>query len=346
MNQALVSRTQPPEEIVERNPRRHPSAPATAALFLLIAFLTGCAWLVRSATIVVMKVNAQFSAKEIEIEIKKSFIESYKDRVSIKATFTVDKAMQNPVARVLDGDLHMSGRAPEITLVTVAEIANAAMAKKATDLVHRAEGTGKPLKISGVWRIWAEHAGNAKEEQGTPLPAASSKNPDHVFEIHPITRINDIDVLDTFKPIEGYLPGGAETTFEIYEKAECRITVKPEMVSLVTRPGLYNDVEFIMEITDDRQVVVPGGRFVFASARDLKGDLLVKRLRMVFAQSSAPEKVVRLLKRGARLHVYGLPRVDFAEVARRVRGARTDPALLVKTLPYEIIIQGVYRDAQ
>jgi hypothetical protein len=118
------------------------------------------------------------------------------------------------------------------------------------------------------------------------------------------------------------------------------------MVSLVTRPGLYNDVEFIMEIVDDRQIVAPGGRFVFASARDLKGDLLVKRLRMVFAQSSAPEKVVRLLKRGARLHVYGLPRMDFAEVSRRVWGSRTDPTLLAKPLPYEIIIQGVYKDAK
>jgi hypothetical protein len=45
-------------------------------------------------------------------------------------------------------------------------------------------------------------------------------------------------------------------------------------------------------------------------------------------------------------HVFGLPRVDFAEVSRRVRSSRTNPGLLVKPLPYEIIIQGVYRDAK
>ncbi len=55
---------------------------------------------------------------------------------------------------------------------------------------------------------------------------------------------------------------------------------------------------------------------------------------------------MRLLKRGNRLHVYGLPRVDFAEVSRRVRGSQKDPALLAKPLPYEIIIQGVYKDAK
>ena len=101
-----------------------------------------------------------------------------------------------------------------------------------------------------------------------------------------------------------------------------------------------------MEITDDRQIEVPGGRFVIASVRDLKGNLLVERLRMVFATGTPPERAVRLLKRGDRLHVFGLPRVDFAEVSRRVKSSRTDPALLVKPLPYEIIIQGVYKDTK
>ncbi|MGZ8896563.1 MAG: hypothetical protein ACXW3H_10175 [Candidatus Aminicenantales bacterium] len=329
-----------------RCPILHPSAFAAAALVLLMGALGGCAFLAREATRAFMNVNEMFSAKDIEIQINKSFLEKYKDRVSITTTFTVDQAMQNPAARKFDGDLHMSGQAPEIGLPAVAEIANGAFAKRAADLVHSVEGTGKPLKISGVWRIWAEHAARATEEQGTPLPAAKSNNPGHVFEIHPITRINNIGTLDTFRPIEGYMPGGAGSTFEMYEKAECTLTVKPKTVSIVTRKGLYNDVEFLMEITDARQIVAPGGRFVIASAMDMKGKLLVKRLRMVFASGTPPEKAVRLLKRGDRLHVYGLPRMDFAEVSRRVRGSQADPALLTKPLPYEIIIQGVYKDAK
>ncbi len=331
---------------MERHPLQHPSALAIAALFLLMGVLNGCAYLVRQAQVAYMKVNAQLSDQELEIEINKSFLEKYKDRVSINATFTVDKAVQNPVARIFDGDFHLSGRAPEIALPVVAEIANGASAKKASDLVHGAEGTGKPLKISGVWRIWPEHAGSAKEEQGKPLAASTSSNPGHIFEIHPVTRINDVEVLDTFRPIEGYMPGDARDTLEGYEKIVCKLTVKPKTVLIVTRKGLWNDVEFLMEIAADRQIGVPGGRFVIASARDLKGNLLVKRLRMVFVTGTPPERAVRLLKRGSRLHVYGLPRVDFAEVSRRVRGSQKDPALLVKPLPYEIIIQGVYKDAK
>jgi hypothetical protein len=331
---------------MERHPLRYPSALAAAALFLLMGVFNGCARFMRGATLFYLNVNAMFSAKEIEIVLNKSFIEKYKDRVGITATFTVDKAMLHPIARIFDGDFHLSGRAPEITLPVVAEIANGASAKKAVDLVHSAEGKGKPLKISGVWRIWPEHGGGAKQEQGTPLAAMESDNPSHVFEIHPVTWINDIGVLDTFTPIEGFMGGDAKDCFEIYEKVECTITVKPSAVSIVTHKGLRNDVEFLMEIVDGRQIEAPGGRFVIASARDLKGNLLVERLRMVFATGTPPERAVRLLKRGNRLHVFGLPRVDFAEVSRRVRNSQKNPALLVKPLPYEIIIQGVYKDAK
>jgi hypothetical protein len=343
---SLVSETPQTEEIMKRHPFQHRSALAIAALVLLMGVLGGCAYLVRSATNVYLDVNAMFSSREIEIVINTSFIKKYKDRVSISTTFTVDKAMQNPIARMFDGDFHMAGRAPEITLPAVAEIANGVSAKKAIDLVHGAEGTHKPLKISGVWRIWPEHGGGDKQEQGEPLSAMESDNPSHVFEIHPVTRINDVEILHTFTPIEGFMGGDAHNCFEIYEKAKCTLTVRPKAVSIVTRKGLRNDVEFIMEIIEDRQIEVPGGRFVIASARDLKGNLLVKRLRMVFAKNTPPERAVRLLNRGDRLQVFGLPRVDFAEISRRVKSSQTNPGLLVKPLPYEIIIQGVYKDTR
>ncbi|HYL31374.1 MAG TPA: hypothetical protein VEU27_15770, partial [Gemmatimonadales bacterium] len=120
------------------------------------------------------------------------------------------------------------------------------------------------------------------------------------------------------------------------------LRVKPKTVSIVTETGLYNDVEFIMKIADVPQVVVADGRFVTASALDLDGNVLVERLRMVFAKGTPPEQAVRPLKGGDRLHVYGMPRLDFAEIARRVRDYRRDPAVLTQPLPYEIVILGIY----
>jgi hypothetical protein len=316
----------------------------SAACLLLVCSLAGCALIARQATIAYVAVTAE--SRDIDIQLNRSFVERYKNKVTIHTTFTVDRAMGSPVPIFLDGDLHFAGRAPQITLPTVAEIANAASQKEAVALVHQAERTHRPLNVSGVWRLWAEHSGITTQEQGESLPPYETSNPEHVFEMHPVTRINDLGLLESFHPVDGFKPGGAQRTFAIYQKASCAIRVKPTTITIVVQPGLYNDVEFIMELVDDQPLVAEDGRFVNASARDMDGDLIVDHLRMVFVNGTAPERAVRRLKRGDRLHVYGLPRLDFAEISRRIRAAGPNPAPIPGPLPYEIIIVGVYPNAK
>jgi hypothetical protein len=328
--------------VTGRSRQRRGSVRTAVGLFVFVNSLTGCGWIVRESTIAYIAVSSHLSSNRIEIEVNRTFIEEYKNRVAIHTTFTVDRAMATPLPAAIDGDLHFSGRAPEVGLPIVAEIVNAVNAKTAIDVVHGAVGTGKHLKVSGVWRIWPEHAGGAEEEQGKPLPAFETDNPDHVFEIHPVTAINRVQLLGSFMPVKGFIPGGAARTFQIFQKASCTLRVKPKTVSIVTEAGLYNDVEFMMTIGDPPQVAVTDGRFVIASARSLDGTVLVERLRMVFAKGTPPERAVRPLKRGDHLHVYGIPRLDFSEISRRVSNYRMNPALLTLTLPYEIVILGVY----
>ena len=319
-------------------------SPAAVWVALGVGVLGGCAYLVRDASVLYMKVNADLSGTEIEITLDKSFVRKYMDRVSITTDFTVDDTRPAPHSRYLDGDLHFAGRARDVGLPVVAEIANAASVMPAVELVNRFAGTGRPLRISGVWRIWAEHARRAEETQGEEVPPEASHNPGHVFEIHPVTKLGGLRVVDTFRTIEGFIPGEARKTFAIFERVPCRIEVKDRQVAIVTRKGIYNNVEFLMEVVDDRQDEVEGGRFVMASARDLRGDLVADRLRMVFADDTPPERAVRRLKRGGRLHVYGLPRINLAEVWKRALASRGDPSVLAKPLPYEIIIQGVFEN--
>ena len=316
------------------------AAPLAVAVAALALCLGGCAILGRQATIAFLTVNSQFSPKEISIEINRSFIERYKDRVGIEAALIVDKARPSPNPAAIDGDLHFAGRAPQVGLPTVAEIANAASEKAAVELVQAVAGSGKPLGIAGVWRIWPEHAGTSVEEQGKPLPPVESSNPDHVFEIHPVTRVGTIGLLDSLRPVEGFSPQEARKFFEIYEKIPCALKVARRTVSIVTQKGLYDDVEFLMEVAAEPQQVVADGRFVIASAHDLKGNVVVKRLRTVFARDSPPDRAVRMLKPGQRLHVFGIPRVDFAEISRRMQNPTA--AELAKSLPYEIVILGVF----
>lgn len=320
--------------------------PRFFAVILLLFFITllipACAYLYREAMVAYVEVNSHFSPEGIEIEIYKSFIERYKNRVTIDTTFRVDDCWDHPNPPYLDGDFHFSGRTRQVGLPTVGEIVNAAYERDAMDLIRLVKKTRRSLNISGVWRLWPEHAGTAEEEQGEKLHHLESANPDHVFEIHPVTRINGIPLLGSFHPVKGFRPGNADTVFKLYQGVPCRLRVKSKTVSIVTRKGLYNDVEFVMEITGDHQTVVRDGRFVTASVRDLNGNLIAKHIRMVFMKGTPPEEVVRNLKRGQRLYVYGIPRIDFVKISRRVEGYHEDASLLSKNLPYEIIIIGFF----
>jgi hypothetical protein len=309
----------------------------------VLAFsLTSCGWLGRQAIIAYMAVDSQVEPRHVSIEIGRSFIEAYQNRVTIRTTFTADKAMDEPLPPPLDGDLHLAGRAPQVALPIVAEIATAADEKAAVDLAKRAAAAHARLRVSGVWRIWPEHAGHKPEKQGEPLSAFDTDNPGHVFEIHPVMRIDRLSLLDSFKPVKGFSPGDAERTFGIYQKASCTLTILPKTVKIVADNGLYNDVEFVMKLAPEPQHVVRDGRFVMAAAMDAHGKLLVERLRLVFARGTPPEEAVRHLKSGDQLRVYGIPRLDFAEIARRVKSGQPGTTTHLQPLPYEIIVLGVY----
>ena len=320
-----------------------------AASLLLPSFgialvLHGCAAMTRVAKQEYMQVRSAVSTSEIAIALDESFINTYKDRATIDVMFTVDQAEKQPHPAFLDGDFHIAGRAPGIGLPVVAEIKNAASETGALGVIHSVAGTGSPLRLAGAWRLWAEHVGSAHEVQGAELSVIEVTNPDHVFEIHPVTRIAGEKILSSLRPPKGYSPAKAEIAFRSFENINCRILPKDGTITVVTAKGQINDVEFVMEIGEDRQHVVEDGRFVSAAVLDLNGKQIVRKVRMVFVKDSPPEEMVRSLGRGQRLHVFGLPRIDLSTVAWRVRNSRDNPGLLKQNLPYEIVVVGVYED--
>jgi hypothetical protein len=318
------------------------AGPGLRTIFLSVVFLSGCATLFREVKKDLILVNAALSGDDVEMTLQDSFITTYKDRATIKLSLTVEKANKKPHPAFWDGDFHLAGRSAAIGLPVVAEIANAASEEDAIERIHLAQSTGKPIRVAGAWRLWSEHVGKAEEYQGTELAPLEDTNPGHVFELHPLTLIENRDLRGSFRPVAGYRPEKAETVFKSLEKIPCRIVSKSTTTTIVTRKRQFNDVEFLLELTAGRQVVVEDGRFVDAAALDLGGNRLVDKLRMVFVKDTPPDRLVRKLKAGDRLHVIGLPRVDLAAVARRVRQAVENPELLNRNLPYEIVVVGAY----
>src|SRR5580704_12523951 len=128
-------------------------------------------------------------AEEV-LELNRSFVEKYKNRLTIDVQYFIDAAHKRPNPPAKDGDMHVAGRLAAIGLATVAEIQNAVLSPNAVKTVHDMEGTGRTVHIKGVGRIWPEHGGDSVHGQessaGATFDGSPPTNPPHVFEIHPI----------------------------------------------------------------------------------------------------------------------------------------------------------------
>ncbi len=289
-------------------------------------------------------------AADTIIVLKKDFIEKYKNRVTIQADFAVD--VVGPIHKAVkggkDGDMHFSGRDPKIGLSIVAEIMNAKGFKKAVTAVKKAAG-GDAIKLKGAWRFWCEHANNSKQVQGADLEAFPTSNPDHVFEVHPVTQVGNLDILDSVDVIPGYQYYDATTAFLHYANVRCKLSADKDTITIRTQVAGYNYVEFLLESLEDPDkhlVTKDDGRIFRANVRDTEGELVARDVRMVMIKDTAVELAARSLKKGGRLHVTAIPRIDLALVSWRVDNRDNpkyqDESPLDWALPYEMIVVGAF----
>jgi hypothetical protein len=211
------------------------------------------------------------AGSEVVIKLKNDFIEKYKNRVTVAGDFNVDKIgpVHPAVKGGKDGDVHFSGRSEAVQLPIVAEIMNAGAQEP---LVEEVTGDQEkpPVKIAGAWRLWCEHANTGKQEQGSELDPFDNSNPDHVFEIHPVTHFADHDVRPSIKQIAGYQYYDAPTAFTHYAAVTCKIEPGNESTTIRTHMAGYNYVEFILESLEEpaEHLVIPDdGRILRANVR-------------------------------------------------------------------------------
>src|SRR5262245_3531981 len=206
-----------------------------AVAFLLL--LAGLPWSSRAAT----------------LALNKDFVKKVKARATLPVSLHVDVHPKNPHGikkGADDGDIHMGGRADEIRLPLVAEIMNARSETEALTLLNQTTGN-QPVDAAGVWRIWFEHPGKDAQVQGKKVPVPESSNPDHVFELHPLTVFDGADLKDSLRPIsEGekeFQAYPANTAFPKYEKLKATVKANDTAVMIASTKAGYNYVEFELE---------------------------------------------------------------------------------------------------
>ena len=288
------------------------------------------------------------------LNLSSSFVNQVKNRATLSIQFELDAHLTkpHPVERSGDdGDVHMAGRAPEVQLPMVVEIMNAGE-KDQSASVKLMNGTpaGQTIAVTGAWRIWFEHPSQDEQTQGDSVEVPANSNPNHVFEIHPVTAFGGNDIGDSsLVPIEDpknghlYAAYSAGVAFGRYEKLEATVEVSDTAVSITSKQVGYNYTEFELEPAGKAQQT-PDGFFVLANVYDTSDDetpVTAAPRRMVFVAKTEPAKELLSLPPGGRMHVLGIPRVNLAEVAAVQPGKAVD-----LPLPYEMIVVAVLPDEE
>ena len=290
---------------------------------------------------------------EITVALTKGFVRKYKDKATISTTFDIDKHHDhpNPIGSGSDdGDIHIAGRDTVVRLPMVAEIINGAKEKSALDFLLQSTA-GDAIPLTGVWRLWFEHPGNTDQIQGEDVSIPKNTNPDHIFEFHPVVKFGSFDVFDSFAPIEdeeaefrGY---SAEKAFDAYEKRPGLITRSDTAIMIQSNKAGFNYAEFQMRLAG-KPKDVGDGFIVFANiynanAKTNDDPVVDESRRMVFVKGTKPADAVKDLKKGDKLHVLGIPRVNLNLVYAIASGLHGDEEYS-EGLPYEMVIVAVLKD--
>jgi hypothetical protein len=279
--------------------------------------------------------------------LQRSFIEKYKNRATIDATFIVDHAHRRPNPPEKDGDLHASGRSQEIGLPMVSEVMNAAGSTQTSvvNVIRANEGKGVATPISGAWRIWFEHPSKEPQIQFDAVPPAGNTNPDHCFEIHPITKYAEKPILESLQEIPEYEPKDAESAFGRYEKLSATLEIDSEAVMITSKKVGFNYVKFAAQLAakpdslDNNDAGTTDGQVVLANVMNNAGDeVLVDNVRLIFIAGTQPASELAKAPEGATLEFLALPRLDLNAISAFIEAGGS--GTVVRKLSYEMIVVG------
>jgi hypothetical protein len=151
-------------------------------------------------------------------------------------------------------------------------------------------------------------------------------------------------VVDSFIPITNtkgkeYVAYQAAKAFPYYESLTSTIEKTSTSISIESGRGVLNYAEFILELVA-KPTEVDDGFFVLAKVFDTSEEedaVIPDARRMVFVKGTAPADAVKTMKKGGRLHVLGIPRINLAEVSAVKAGSSVE-----MNLPCEMIIVAVF----
>jgi len=284
------------------------------------------------------------SQAKYEVRLKRAWVRKFADRATVDATMEVrhtHRSANQVESGGKDGDLHFSGVSADIGLPFVAEVVNARQQGQlaAIQVIKDREASGDLLSITGAWRLWFEHPAKRQTQGGRNAFHPDNTNPDHSFEIHPASKIDDEDVSGAFIPIQGYEAYSADVAFPYFESSTVTIKASRTGISIRSKKLKYNYVEFDAELAEAPREVADGF-IVKARFLDDDGEQVGDGFRrLIFVGETDAAEAIQDVAAGDFIRVLAIPRLDLNAVLEMV--ARQGTRQFEARLPYEMIVVGV-----
>jgi hypothetical protein len=258
---------------------------------------------------------ASATASAGEIVLRNTWIQKYMNKVNISSPCMVDTTHKAPNAAADDGDLHMACRCDEVDLPMVAEIVNAADFPSVVTAAKQAKRSRTQVQVTGAWRIWIEHPSAKAQRQGTHVPVLKKTNPDHMFEIHPLTLFDGDSLQAGFKVIAGYTTKPVATTFKHYESRVFTVERKGAFTSIASPKSVYNYAKFKFKVAGTPNQLSDG----WAAQVKVEGVVTDSTRRVVAPNRTGPATLLSKAVAGGRYEAIGIPRIDLRRIEQAAK---------------------------
>ncbi len=247
-------------------------------------------------------------------------------------------------------DLDVPLRSEDITVPTIGRIQNACSypggvtpdywSKKLMTL------EGQSMEVEGVLRIWLEHTpkGGKKQCECDELPRYANSNPDHMVELHPLTRLGSASFLPMTReirkdgtPYVSNLGGKLPSTLGRKKIAVRRVNREGEAYIAIKGPRTgyshWTILAVVMSIAEKRR-----GGHAFDVAVIHRDGFMKRNLSALTIEGTPADDGVETLQVNDEVVLFGIVRLDLALIERKAGQAwRTIP------MPYELIVLDIMR---
>ncbi len=301
-------------------------------------------------SVVLLLLVAPSSLLAAEIWLRERVVKKHRHDilVTIRATPEHIGEKARPIEK--DCNLHVPLRSKDIRVAILGGIKNACSQPERTPANYWSRKLkpleGQVLEAEGVLRVWLEHPpqGGKRQCECDPLPRYTSSTPDHMVQLHPLTRLGGISFLEMTRgvqkrdiPFIGHRGGKLPSTLNRRKISIRRVDKEGEPYIAVkgSRTGFshWTLLAVVMSVAEKRK-----DGHVFDVAVVHRDGFMERNLRALTIMGTTADKSAGSLEVNDEVVLFGIMRLNLDVIERKA-----GPKWKSIPMPYELIVLDIMK---